>query len=306
MFFRNLLVYRLTQPLAYDAAEIEAALATMPARLCAPQELATYGFIAPVGKGEDAPLLHVVGDFLYLVAKKSARNLPGAVVRDEVTAAVKEIEERQQRKVYKKERDQIKDDVTQRLLPQAFMRHSTTRAMIMPKQGLIVVDCSSASKAEDLLSTLRECLGSLPVRPMTVKIAPSAMVTDWVKQQKAGEGFFVLDECELRDAAEDGGIVRCKRQDLTGDEVQLHLTTGKLVTQIALAWQDKLSFLLDDKLVIKRLKFESLLQDQAEQDGGDDAAGQADASLMIMGATFAEFIPELAEKLGGEELPDGI
>jgi recombination associated protein RdgC len=65
--------------------------------------------------------------------------------------------------------------------------------------------------------------------------------------QKAANDFYVLDECELRDTHEDGGIVRCKRQDLTSEEIKLHMSTGKVVTQISLAWKDKLSFALDDK-----------------------------------------------------------
>lgn len=60
-------------------------------------------------------------------------------------------------------------------------------------------------------------------------------------------------------------MVRCKRQDLTSEEIQLHLTAGKLVTQLSLAWSDKLSFVLDDKLAVKRLRFEDLLQEQAER-----------------------------------------
>ncbi|MFM9515565.1 recombination-associated protein RdgC, partial [Listeria monocytogenes] len=83
------------------------------------------------------------------------------------------------------------------------------------------------------------------------------------------------------------GIVRCKRQDLTSEELQMHLNTGKVVTQLAVAWQDKLSFVLDDKMVIKRLKFEDLLQNQAEQDGGDDALSQLAASFSLMMLTLS-------------------
>ncbi|MCY1352826.1 Recombination-associated protein RdgC [compost metagenome] len=101
-------------------------------------------------------------------------------------------------------------------------------------------------------------------------------------------------------------MVRCKRQDLTSEEIQLHLSTGKLVTQLSLAWQDKLSFVLDDKLIIKRLRFEDLLTEQAEQDGGDDALAQQDASFALMMLTFSEFLPALFEALGGEEVPQGI
>lgn len=306
MWFRNLLVYRLTQDIPFDAEALETALLAKPARSCASQELSTYGFIAPFGKGDDAPLVHVSGDFLLIAARKEERILPGSVVRDALKDKVDEIEAEQMRKVYKKERDQLKDEIIQTFLPRAFIRKSATFAAIAPKQGLILVDSASAKRAEDLLSTLREAIGSLPVRPLTVKIAPSATLTDWVKTQQAAADFHVLDECELRDTHEDGGVVRCKRQDLTSDEIQLHMTAGKQVTQLSLAWQDKLSFVLDDKLVVKRLRFEDLLQDQAEQDGGDDTLGQQDASFTLMMLTLVEFLPALFEALGGEDIPQGI
>ena len=306
MWFKNLLTYRLTQEVPFEPEALEAALASKPARPCASQELTTYGFVAPFGKGEDAPLVHVSGEFLLIAARKEERILPSSVVNDAVKEKVEEIETEQMRKVYKKERDQIKDEIIQAFLPRAFIRRSMIFAAIAPRLGVILVNSASAKRAEDLLSTLREVMGSLPVRPATVKVAPTATMTDWVKTQQTAEGFYVLDECELRDTAEDGGIVRCKRQDLTGEEIQLHLSTGKVVTQLALAWQDKLSFILDDKMVIKRLKFEELLQEQAEQDGGDEAAQQFDASFLLMMMTFTEFLPALFEALGGEEIPQGV
>ncbi|MDF9617952.1 recombination-associated protein RdgC [Pseudomonas entomophila] len=306
MWFKNLLTYRLTQDVPFEPEALEAALASKPARPCASQEMTTYGFVAPFGKGADAPLVHVSGEFLLIAARKEERILPSSVVNDAVKEKVEEIETEQMRKVYKKERDQIKDEIIQAFLPRAFIRRSMIFAAIAPRLGLILVNSASAKRAEDLLSTLREVMGSLPVRPVTVKIAPAATMTDWVKSQQAAEGFYVLDECELRDTGEDGGIVRCKRQDLTGEEIQLHLSTGKVVTQLALAWQDKLSFVLDDKTVIKRLKFEELLQEQAEQDGGDEAQQQFDASFTLMMMTFTEFLPALFEALGGEEIPQGV
>lgn len=306
MWFRNLLVYRLTQDLPFVADELQAALAAKPARPCASQELTTYGFVAPFGKGADAPLVHVSQDFILIAARKEERILPGSVVRDALKEKVEEIEAEQMRKVYKKERDQLKDEIIQAFLPRAFIRRSTTFAAIAPKQGLILLNSASPKRAEDLLSTLREAIGSLPVRPLTVKMAPTAVLTEWVKTQQAAEHFTALDECELRDPQEDGGIIRCKRQDLTSDEIQLHLSTGKQVTQLSLAWQDKLSFVLDEKMIVKRLRFEDLLQDQAEQDGGDDDLSQQDASFTLMMLTFGEFLPQLFDALGGEEIPQGI
>lgn len=306
MCFRNLLIYRITQAIDLAAEALEAALASKPARNCESQELTTYGFAAPLGKGADAPLVHAVEGMLLIRARKEERILPGSVVRDALKEKVDEIEETQMRKVFKKERDQLKDEIVQAFLPRAFTRNASTYAAIDPVAGLIYVDATSPKRAEDLLSTLREAIGSLPVRPVTVKIAPTATLTDWLKQQKAAEGFAVLDQTLLRDTHAEGGSIAAKHQDLTSEEIQLHLSAGKQATQLALAWQDKLSFVLDDKLQIKRLRFEDLLTDQAEQDGGDDALSQQSASFFLMMRTFREFVPELLTALGGEEVPTGI
>ena len=235
-----------------------------PARPCASQELTTYGFTAPFGKGPDAPLVHVSQDFFLISARKEERILPGSVVRDALKEKVDEIEAQQMRKVYKKERDQLKDEIVQTLLPRAFIRRSSTFAAIAPSLGLILVDSASAKKAEDLLDAARSArlpAGTPAEREGRADRDPHRLGQD---QEAAGD-FHVLDECELRDTHEDGGVVRCKRQDLTSEEIQLHLTAGKLVTQLSLAWSDKLSFVLDDKLAVKRLRFEDLLQEQAER-----------------------------------------
>ncbi|MFD1261350.1 recombination-associated protein RdgC [Entomomonas asaccharolytica] len=306
MWFRNLLVYRLTQQISFTEEELIKALQTKLAKPCTFQELSTFGFIAPFGKGEDAPLTHISQDFYLIAARKEERILPASVIKEALQEKVDEIEARDARKVYKKEKDQLKDEIVQDLLPRAFSRKKVIYAAIAPKLGLILVDSTSTSKAEELLSTLREALGSLPIRPVTVKVAPSATLTDWIKTQKSAQGFQVLEDCELRDTHEDGGVVRCKRQDLTSEEIQIHLKSGKVVTQLALAWQDKLSFILDDKFAIKRIKFEDLLLEEADKVGGDDAVSQFDATFTLMMLTFAEFLPALLQALGGEELPQSI
>ncbi|MND38630.1 Recombination-associated protein RdgC [compost metagenome] len=310
MFFKNALFYRLTQPLLIDGDALAAAIASKPHREPGAMELSTYGFIAPFDLGEQSPLVQTYASVKYtaqlIAAKKTERILPGTVVRDELAKKVAEIEAEQMRKVYRKEKDQLKDEIIQTLLPRAFLRHKVTYALII--DDLIVVDASSAKHAEDLLSALRESIGSLPVRPISVKVAPTATMTDWLRNAPFGcnSCLSLLDECEMRDTDEEGGIVRCKHQDMESDEVQEHLRAGKLVTKLSLAWSDKLSFVLDDKLSIKRLRFEDLLQEQAEQDGGEDRAGQLVATLAIAAGTLYQFVAELIDALGGEEVPQGV
>ncbi|MGP3790315.1 recombination-associated protein RdgC [Pseudomonas sp. B392_1p] len=306
MFFRNLLMYRLVPDFRFDAEALQAAMAEKPARPCASQDLSTYGFVAPFGKGEQAPLLHASQGFYLLAARLEERILPGSVVRDAVKDKVDVIEAEQLRKVYKKERDQIKDEILLDYLPRAFTRRKQTFAAIDAQAGLIFVDASSPRAAEDLLSTLRECLGSLPVRPLNVKVSPTATFTQWMKDQAASNGLHLLDRATLADTHEGGGKIAATRQDLGSDEIRGHLNAGKLVTTLSLAWDDKLSFLIDEKLIIRQLHFEDLLHDQAELDRGDDALGQLDASFVLMMLTFREFVPALIEALGGEEVPQEI
>ena len=304
MWFKNLLVYRLTQSIDLTTDTLEAALQAKPARPCASQELSTYGFV-PVLKGGEV-LAHHAHGYTLIAARKEERILPSSVVKEAVQEKVDEIETQQMRKVYKKEKEQIKDEIVQAFLPRAFIKRRTTFAAILPEAGLILVDASSPKVAEDLLSTLRDALGSLPVRPLGVKQAPTATMTDWVKAGDATHGLFILDQASLVDAGEEGGKVVATGQDLTSDEIQNHLGAGKLVSKLALAWSDKLSFVLNDKAQVTRLRFEDLLQDQAEADGGEDAAAQFDASFVLMCMTLLEFLPQLVEALGGEELPQGL
>ncbi|PAU87876.1 recombination-associated protein RdgC [Pseudomonas sp. WN033] len=305
MWFRNLLLYRFSQSVPFTEAELLKALEQRPARPCASQETHTLGWTTPFGRHSEN-LLQVAQGYWLVALRKEERMLPSSVIKDALAEKVEEIEARDGRKVYKKERDTLKDDIIMSLLPRAFTRTQTTLACIAPAEGWIAVDTSSNKRAEDLLNLLREGTGSLPVRPLNVKMAPAACMTDWVRSGEAPEGFVISDECELRDTSEDGGVIRCKRQDLGSDEIQQHLSAGKQVSQLGLHWRDKLSLSLDDKLTIKRLKFEDLLREEADEQGGDDMAGQLDASFTLMAMTLSSLIPTLSNALGGEDIPQGV
>ncbi|MEL0168118.1 MAG: recombination-associated protein RdgC [Pseudomonadaceae bacterium] len=305
MWFRNLLIYRFSQPVPFSESQLTEALEQKPSRPCASQETHTLGWTTPWGRHSENRV-EVSNGYWLIAMRKEERILPGSVIKEALAEKVEEIENRDARKVYKKERDTLKDEIVMSLLPRAFTRTQTTFACICPAEGWIAVDSSSHKRAEDLLSLLRECTGSLPVRPLNVKIAPASCMTQWVKDNQAPEQLQIGDECELRDTSEDGGVVRCKRQDLGSDEIQLHLSAGKQVSQLALQWQEKLSFMLDDKLTLKRVKFEDLLREEAEENGGDDMLSQMDASFTIMASTLSELLPAVTSALGGEDIPQGI
>ena len=157
---------------------------------------------------------------------------------------------------------------------------------------------ASAPRAEDLVNLLREGLDGFNVCPLDTATAPASVLTSWVSGQPPAD-FTLMDECELRDSAEGGGVVRCKQVDLAGTEVEAHLAAGRQIVRLAIEWEEQLACILSDDLVVRRLRFLDLLQQEADDARSDDAAANFDAEFAILNAELSRFIPRLVEAMGG-------
>lgn len=301
MWFRNARVFRFTKPFDISAEALEEQLQEDAFKPCGPQETMRQGWVPPLGKhGEQ--LVHSANGCHLIALRKEEKILPGPVVKEAVEERAEAIETDQGRKVRRKEKDEIKEQVMLEMLPQAFSRNRRCYAYLSPKDGLLVVDAGSSKQAEDLASTLRKSLGSLPVRPPAVEQSPAFTFTGWLNETVEHPSTVELgSECELKDPSEDGGVVRCKGLDLKADEIRNHLEAGMQVTRLALTWDDSLSFVLDEELGIRRLKFGETLQDQLDEVDKDDAVAKFDAAFTLMTLELSRMIPGLLEALGGED-----
>ncbi|MDP1774637.1 MAG: recombination-associated protein RdgC [Methylobacter sp.] len=299
MWFKNLSIFRLTEEFALTPAELELKLEQMAFRPCGSHEEFTFGWTSPLGKSSEQ-LVHSANGFLMVCGKKEERVLPASVVNELMQEKILETEEQQGRKLSKKERTAIKDELIFELLPRAFTFSNKTYAYIDPKGGWLIVDAASAKKAEDLLSNLRKCLGSLPAVPLNTIEKPVKVMTEWLANNQAPNDITIEDECELRSPEEEGGIIRCKRHDLSLPEIKNHLDTGKEVIKLAVSWADRLAFIIDENLAVKRLKFLDLIQDQVSDIDTDSEAEQFDVDFSIMSLELANFLPRLLELFGGE------
>ena len=165
----------------------------------------------------------------------------------------------------------------------------------------MVVDASSFKKAEELTSCLRECTGSLPIVNPPLKNAPSAIMTQWLTESPQVPSPFLLgDECELREPGDEGGQISAKKQELISDEIKAHIEAGMQVSKLALSWDDAQTFVLGDDLVIRKLKFTEMIQEQLDDIEADSAAEQFDADFSVMTLSLRKLITDLIEALGGE------
>jgi len=300
MWFKNLALYRFTEPFSLAADELEEKLADKRFTPCGKQDEFSMGWTSPVG-GSVEQLIHASNGFMMLCLKKEEKVVPAGVINEMLQDKIAEKEEQEARKLSKKERTALKDELIFELLPRAFSFSKKTFAYIDPKGGWMIVDAASAKKAEDLLSHLRKGLGSLPVVPVNTVDKPVTVMTQWlVDNATTPKDLVIEDECELRSPEEEGSIIRCKKHNLSLPEITNHLDTGKQVIKLAVNWTDRLSFIVDENLAIKRLKFLDLIQDQVSDTDAEDEVARFDVDFSIMSLELSNFLPRLLEIFGGE------
>lgn len=299
LWFKNLMVYRLSREVALNADEMEKQLSAFAFTPCGSQDMAKTGWVSPMGSHSDA-LTHAVNGQILICARKEEKILPSPVIKQELQAKIERLEAEQHRKLKKTEKDALKDEVLHSLLPRAFSRFNQTFMWIDTVNDLIMVDAASAKRAEDTLALLRKSLGSLPVVPLTMESPIELTLTEWVRSGEMPAGFAIQDEAELKAILEEGGVIRCKKQNLISDEIAVHIEAGKLVTKLAVDWQERIQLMLSDDGSLKRLKFADTLREQNDDIDRDDFAQRFDADFILMTSELAALIKNTIEALGGE------
>lgn len=300
MWFKNLTVFRFTEPFTLNAEALAENLNRTAFRPCSSQELFVQGWIPPLGR-KATDLVHAANGCLLVCLQTEEKVLPAAVIHKAIAEKVAEIEDREGRSLRRQEKELLREDIVQELLPRAFTRNRHSFAYIEPRGQWLIVDGSARRTVEGITTRLRKTLGSLPITVPRVASSPAAVMTDWLSSGEIAPDFTWQDECELRDGDEEGaGVVRCKGQDLTGAEILTHLQAGKQVTRIALTWDQKITFVLSEDLSIRRLRFLDVIQEQLEDIHIETAEARFDAEFALMTGELSLLLPRLLELFGGE------
>jgi recombination-associated protein rdgC len=295
-WFKNAMIYRLTKSLDWSEKTLSDALENNQYHPCNQSEMSKFGWSTPL-KGSEL-LYFTVGKQILLLAQKEEKILPAHVIKRELDARVEKLEQAENRKLKKVEKQTLKDDVVATLLPRAFSKYQQTALWIDAENNLIYVDAASAKRAEDALALLRKSLGSLPVVPLTFANEPSLVMQEWVAKENIPQWLVSLEEAELRDA--NNGVIRCKQQALDSDEI-LSLVNSKYVTKLALEWEEHLSFVLNEDCSLKRLKFADQIREKNDDILKEDYAQRFDADFVLMTGILSKLTENLLHDFGGEK-----
>jgi recombination associated protein RdgC len=297
MWFKNLQIYRLTAPWTLTSEQLERDLASQTFTPGSSLEMQTQGWTSPRGNGM---LVHTVNRQILLQLATEKKLLPASVINQVSKERALELEEQQGFKPGRKQMKEIKEQVTDELMPRAFSIQRSTRVWIDPVNGWLVVDAASASKADEVFKMLLKSLESLPFAAVHTERSPVAAMTDWLASDEAPGGFTVDQDTELRANGEGKATVRYVRHTLEADDVRRHIAAGKQCTRLAMTWTDRVSFVLTESMTIKRVAPLDVLKEN------DDAVMQNederfDTDFALMTGELAKMIGDLVEALGGEQ-----
>lgn len=293
MWFKNCLVYRFNKETQIDTDTLNDKLNAMSFKPCNSQEVEKFGWTA---LPQLDSMAHMTRDAILICAKKEEKLLPNSVIKDNLTKKTEQAETDKGRALTKKEKTDLKQEIVFELLPRAFSKYSHTFLMICPKEQLVVIDCPSSAKAEQLLSLLRKTLGSLPVVPAFADDNIATTLTQWVQANDAPSPLVMLNELTLKSLIDEGSV-QCKNVELDSDEIQTHLKNDKMVHRLALNWDERIEFVLTEDGALKRLKFIDTLTDENEQIASDDKAARFDADFTLMSNEIIELILSLQNHL---------
>jgi len=254
----------------------------------------SQGWVAPRANGA---LIHSVNRQLLLQLTTERKLLPGSVINQVSKARAAEIEEQQGFKPGRKLMKEIKEQVTEELMPRAFSIQRSTFVWIDPEHGWLVIDASNPTRADEVLKLLLKCNEQIPLEMLRVNLSPLAAMTDWLAGNEAPGGFTIDQDTELRSKAESKATVRYVRHALDPKEIANHIASGKQCTKLALTWSDKISFVLTENLTLKRVQALDVLTEKS--DSGDEDE-RLDGDFTLMCGELHQLLSDLVLALGGE------
>ncbi len=272
---------------------------------CGATQPESSGWVPPRGK-KSTLLAESVGGQLILKLCTERRALPASAVKAALEERIEKYKaETGNERVGAKLKKEMKEEVIQDLLPRAFSKRATTLLWLDVGNRMLVVDSGSLTGADKVVTYFIDALSAVPgsgpglaVKAVQTNTSATVSMSHWLSTREAPFNFTVDRDCELKMPDDQKSTVRYLRHTLEIDEVPLHIAAGKVPTQLALTWNDRVSFVLNESAQIRKLKLLDVVMDGVQANGKDDDGFDADAAILT--GELSALIPDLLDALGGE------
>jgi len=302
--FKNLIAYRINPGWKKTTAQIEAGLSLARFMKCGATQEQSVGWSEPRDIAH-AVLAEAIGNHLILRLTTESKVLPANVVRRAADERIEKLEDQAGRKLGRAEKRDIREEMRLDLLPRAFTRIGHTTVWIDRDSALLLIDTGSPTRADEVVAMLLRCLDDLELTPVQTNQSPAVQMSAWLLAHEAPGRLDIEEECELKATDDSQAVVRYSKHSLNNAEVRKHIQNGgKLPTRLALTWNGRVNFVLNDKWQVKRIKFlDGVFPGSDPADGGEsdeDAADTFETDWTIATGQLGQMVPELIEAMGGE------
>ena len=291
---RNIIAYPLPHGWPHTATDMAVLMQRRQFQPCGALDLISHGFVPP---RDEALLCEPIAGRYVFCHQHEEKILPASVVNEYVEIKCEEIEQHQGYKPGRKQRKEIKEEIISELLPQAFAKRRRQLAWINKERGWLIIEATSAKRAEDVLEDMRQAFDVMPVELLRTERNPARAMLDWLAAQDAPERFTIDSDCELVSHAEDEGVVRYANWDLSGDDVRYQLSIGRAPTLLGLTFDDRVSFILTNRLELKRILLLEVVT--AGREETNNAVELFDADFTLAAAEIEGVLEALVGELGG-------
>jgi recombination associated protein RdgC len=296
MWFKNLRIFRLSPSWSCSLDTLEAALEKQAFQPNGSRDMQSLGWVPP---RDDGGLVYALDGQYMMSLRADKKLLPSTVINQVAKAKAQDIEEQQGFKPGRKQMKEIKEQVTDELLPKAFSVYRDTRVWMDTRNHWLVIDAAASAKSDEVLGMLAKAVDSFPISPLYVEQSPAAAMTSWLISDEPPSGFSIDQDTELRSTSESGAAIRYVRQSIEIEDVRKHVQAGKQCTRLALTWADRVSFTLTEGLDIKRVTPLDVLKEGQDSTAHNDAE-QFDSDFTLMTGELSRMMTDLVDALGGE------
>ena len=292
--FKNVIMFRIGPGWSVSLDQIEENLQKTPFTECGLTQERSFGWVPPRGEAHGALAEAVAGQYILKFMTES-KAVPASVLNRKVKERVAQIEAATGRKPGKKEAKELKEEAKLTLLPMAFTKQAATTVWIDTEQRLLIVDAGNQGRADEIVTCLVKALDGLSLTELQTTTSAGIAMAEWLTTQEPPAGFSIDRECELKATDDSKAVVRYSKHPLDIEEVKQHITSGKVPTKLAMTWDDRVSFVLTDNMLVKKISFlDVVFEGNKPEDSGFDA----DAAIAT--GELAQMIPDLMAALGGE------
>ncbi|MBN3760906.1 recombination-associated protein RdgC [Burkholderia sp. Ac-20365] len=296
MFFKNATIHRLPAPWSVTAEQMEQWLAPHAFQPAQSVEMQRQGWVSPRDNGA---LVHSLSRQLLLTYRTEKKLLPGSVVTQFTRIRAQELEEQQGFKPGRKQMRELKEQVTDELLPRAFSISRDTRVWIDTVNGWLVIDAASKAVADDVLGLLVKSVPTLPLSSLRVARAAVGAMTEWLMSGEAPHGFTVDQDTELTSPGNGNATVRYVGHALEADDMRRHIEAGKQCMRLAMTLDDRVSFVLTPGLTLKKITPLDVLKESSDPTAANDDE-RFDSDFALMTGELSKLFAAVVEALGGE------